>query len=147
MARTNENRERKRFSKPRPPAHLTDAEAAIWTRTCKDQTGEWCEVAAAGIVLEMYCVAVAQWRLTSERRRAVAEQLADEVILAEAKETARLMAQEDALTEAAAKQGAHIIRLESTLRLTPQSRIRNESARNDPPAPWDMHPTDDGDTA
>jgi phage terminase small subunit len=149
--RSNEADQRKNFAgKPRPPAHLTDAERDIWTRTCRKQTGEWCELAASGAVLEMYCVALAHYRLLCAARTALmagGEASEGEAAL----DLGKRLATAANLSNAIATQASHVAMLETKLRLTPQSRIRADRSDNEPPAPWEVgggpFPEDDGDTA
>lgn len=147
MGRSNESGARKHFTgKPRPPGHLTPAERAIWTKVCSKQTGEWCELAASGALLEMYCVALAHYRLLCAARAA---------LMAESKPTeseaavdlGKRLATATSLSNTIANQAAHVAMLETKLRLTPQSRIREDRSGNEPPAPWGPFPEDDGDTA
>lgn len=148
--RSNEADARKNFKgKPRPPGHLSDGERAIWTRVCAKQTPEWCELAASGALLEMYCVALAHYRLLCAARAAL---MAD----AEPSETeaavdlGKRLAAASSLSNSIANQAAHVAMLETKLRLTPQSRIRADRADNEPRMPWEdggPHPEDAGDTA
>jgi phage terminase small subunit len=143
--RTNANRDRVRLAKPRPPAHLTAAERDIWTRTCRDQTGEWCELVASGAILEMYCVALAHYRLlTAARQTLMARSAAGDDDPAQDIE-AKLKATVN-LSISIANQATHVAALETKLGITPQTRIRKDARDNAPPAPW-LTPEDDGDTA
>lgn len=151
--RSNEADQRKEFKgKPRPPGHLTAAERAIWSRACAKQTPEWCELAAAGALLEMYCVALAHYRLLCAARAALmAEAGASEGEAA--LDLGKRLATAASLSNSIANQANHVAMLETKLRLTPQSRIRADRVDNDPPMPWDKpdpgsgpFPEEDGDT-
>lgn len=150
--RTNEADARRSFKgKPRPPAHLTQPEREIWTRTCAKQTPEWCDVAASGNVLAMYCVASARYWLVHATCNALVatdggtEGEAIAALAARLEQSAKLFNQLGLLE-------VRVTALETKLRLTPQSRIRADRVDNDPPSPWDAipggpTPEDDGDTA
>jgi phage terminase small subunit len=151
--RTNETDQRKQFAgKPRPPHQLTPTERAIWTKVCAKQTAEWCELAASGAVLEMYCVAVARYRLIHATCNALVaappDGEGDAVVLLAGRldQSGKLFNQLGLLEQ-------RIAALETKLRLTPQSRIRSDRANNEPPSPWGPMPgggptpEDDGDTA
>jgi phage terminase small subunit len=142
--RTNETDQRKNFKgKPRPPAHLSDAERSIWTRVCAKQTPEWCDLAASGALLEMYCVALAHYRLLCAARAALMATAA----ATEGEATIDLgkrLATASNLSNGIANQASHVAMLETKLRLTPQSRIRADRAGNEPPSPWDPLPSTDG---
>jgi phage terminase small subunit len=137
--RQSTDQRKPRTSKPRPPAHLTDTERDIWARVCAGQDGAWCDIAASGALLEMYCVALAHYRLLVAARQVI---MADKDVSADEKlkSTARLS---DGIT----MQAGHVATLETKLRLTPQSRQRSDSKPGSPVMPWDVHPEDDGDTA
>lgn len=151
--RTNEADKRKDFGpKPRPPSQLTATERAVWTKVCSKQTGEWCELAASGAVLEMYCVAVARyWLIHATCNALVAVDVGGEgdatVRLATRLEVSGKLFNQLGLLE------QRVAALETKLRLTPQSRIRSDRANNEPPSPWGPMPgggptpEDDGDTA
>lgn len=141
---------RKNFhGKPRPPAHLSAAERAIWTRVCSRQDDAWCEVATSGALLEMYCVALAHYRLLCAARLALMAgqgSTEDEASI----DLGKRLATASSLSNSIAQQAAHVAMLETKLRLTPQSRIEPRAARNQPPAPWEQSgafPVEDGDTA
>lgn len=137
--RTNPDRDRANATprKPKPPAHLTDAESAIWTKVCKDQSGEWCEVAAAGALLEMYCVALAFYRALTAAKQA---EMADATAPAAALTAARKW------NESIKDQALHVAVLETKLRLTPQSRQRSDTPQGaGPRMPWDDQPPGGGD--
>lgn len=128
--RTNPARDRANATsrRPKPPAHLTDAEGAIWTKVCKDQSGEWCEVAAAGALLEMYCVALAFYRALTAAKQA---EMLDAVDPADALAIAKRW------NETIKDQALHVAVLETKLRLTPQSRQRADGPQGAPVNPWD----------
>lgn len=137
--RQSTDQRKPRTTKPRPPAHLTDTERDIWTKVCAGQDGAWCDIAASGALLEMYCVALAHYRLLAATRQSA---MADpdrppgERISACAK-----------LSDGITMQAAHVAALETKLRLTPQSRQRADAKTGAPLMPWEQFPEDDGDTA
>src|SRR4051812_31487465 len=139
--RTSADRDRIRGRKPKPPGHLTPAEAAIWTKLCSGQDNAWCELAATGSLLERYCIARSYFDLlVGLRRRMLA-------IPEEEGNPAPDLTASFGISEEIIKQSAEVLRLERALRLTPQSRQEPKGTRNEAPAPWDMVPEDDGDTA
>lgn len=152
--RSNEADQRKEFKgKPRPPGHLTPAERAIWTKACAKQTPEWCELAAGGALLEMYCVALAHYRLLCAARAALMAEAGPSEGEA-ALDLGKRLATAANLSNSIANQANHVAMLETKLRLTPQSRIRADRAGNDPLMPWEdgaapggPFPAEDGDTA
>jgi phage terminase small subunit len=123
--------------KPKAPSHLSDMERAIWHGVCRRQSAEWCELAAAGACLEMYCVAVAHYRYLVVVRNKVRAEHAEET------EAPAVL---DKLSASIATQANHVAMLSTKLRLTPQSQIQPRTATNEAPAPWDLIPEDDGDT-
>lgn len=132
-----------RGRKPRPPASLTDAEAQIWTNVCRTQDANWCELAASGSLLERYCIARAYFDLlVAHRRKMMATPVDPE------EHEPPTLESTFRLSEEIIKQSAEVLRLERSLRLTPQSRQEPKGTRNQPPAPWESaFPEDDGDTA
>lgn len=151
--RSNETDQRKNFgAKPRPPSQLTPVERLIWTKVCAKQTAEWCELAASGAVLEMYCVAVARYRLihaTCNALVATPDSEGGEAVV----QLATRLDQSGKLFNQLGLLEQRIAALETKLRLTPQSRIRSDRSNNEPPSPWGPMPgggptpEDDGDTA
>lgn len=137
--RQSTDQRKPRTSKPRPPAHLTDTERDIWTKVCAAQDGAWCDIAASGALLEMYCVALAHYRLLVATRQAIMAD-ADVRPADKLKNTGRLS---DAIT----MQAGHVAVLETKLRLTPQSRQRADAKPGAPVLPWEMTPEENGDTA
>ena len=143
MTRGRQNAERNRFRgrKPKPPANLTAAEAAIWSAVCATQDGAWCELAAASSLLSRYCIARAFYDLLVAQRRTILDAATGEGALAGAlKDLATL-------SEEINKQDAAVLRLERALRLTVQSRQEPKGTKNSPVEPWGPFPEDDGDTA
>ena len=138
--RTNPDRDRANATsrRPPPPAYLTDAEGAIWTRVCKDQSGEWCEVAKGGMALAMYCETRALYEAIKAAK--------DAAVLAAPDPEAALTSAK-AHHEALAKLGPELLSLETKLRLTHQSRQQKDGPQGAGPRnPWDpVDPEDDGD--
>ncbi len=133
--RTNPARDRANASsrRPKPPARLTDAEAAIWTAVCASQSGEWCEVAAVGTALTMYCVARAFYEAVLATMHAeVAEAELPSIAIAVAARHQKSLAELE----------PRVISLETKLRLTHQATIRADGPKGAPVNPWD----DDGAT-
>jgi phage terminase small subunit len=138
--RQNADRARHRGRKPKPPGHLTDAEAAIWTKVCASQDGAWCELVSTSSLLERYCQARAYYDALVAHRR---------VLMAPPEDGGELPKLSDAfgISEEISKADAACLRLERALRLTPQSRQEPKGTKNVAPDPWEMlTPEDDGDT-
>lgn len=129
--RTNPARDRANAGsrKPKPPAHLTDAEGAIWTKVCKDQSGEWCEVAACGRLLVMYCVAVAYYDAVLAAMHIAALEHVDSA--------AAWLEASSGWQKKLADLEPRVYNLETKLRLTPQSRQRADGPQGAPANPWD----------
>jgi hypothetical protein len=136
--RTNPARDRANANgrRPKPPARLTDAEAAIWTATCASQSGEWCEVASVGTALAMYCVARAYYEAILARMHAE---------VAEAVDAADAITVAGRYHKTLADLEPRVISLETKLRLTHQANIRPDvGPRGAPKNPWDVPDDDEG---
>jgi cytochrome P450 len=116
------------------PPTLTPDQAKLWDTTVSAQSTAWV-IAGMEPLLHAYVVsAVYLLRLYQKREHALADPDSD------AKD---ITAYDDSITS----EQRNLTALMRALRLTPQSRVHKESAKDRPPMPWDVHPEDDGDTA
>jgi hypothetical protein len=126
MARGRKSRKRDKILTARfpPPAHLTPEQSLEWTRICAAQTPDWF-VTGAEHLLECYVVSVCYIRALHKRRT---EMLAD---------PDNKPGDFVGISESIAAEGRNLIAFGRQLRLTQQSRVRSDGAKERPPMPWE----------
>jgi phage terminase small subunit len=130
QGRKSKKRDRKRLPFARPP-HLDAAQSSEWDRIVAAQAADWF-VSGAEILLECYVVSVCYMRALHKKR---AEMLVD---------PDNTPSSLIGISESIAAEARNLIALARQLRLSQQSRVRADGAKERPVMPWEDDDEEEG---